>query len=66
MDWKTAIREWRKLSPEAQTTRRLERAPVQTWQSMAFEREPVDLNWLKALHVRQTTPPDTSTPSRGG
>ncbi len=25
MDWKTAIREWRKLPPEMQTARRLER-----------------------------------------
>jgi hypothetical protein len=61
MDWKIRIREWRKLPPEVQTARRQERAPIQAWQSMAFAREPVDLNWLKALHA-QAKPHGTSTP----
>ena len=61
MDWKTAIREWRKLPLEEQTAQRLERAPVQTWQSMVFERESVDVSWLKALHSRAMSSV-TSTP----
>ena len=67
MDWKNAIRAWRQLPPAVQLERRRERAAVQTWQSMAFEREMVDLNWLKAMHAalpNQPTPRGISTPAK--
>jgi hypothetical protein len=57
MDWKTAIRAWRQLSPAVQLERRRARAAVQVWQSIAFEREVVDLEWLKALHAALPSPP---------
>jgi hypothetical protein len=67
MDWKTAIRAWRQLPPAEQLERRRARAVVQTWQSMAFEREMVDLDWLKAQHAAlpsPTAPHATSTPPK--
>ena len=52
MNWKDNIRQWRSLSPAQQQQLSLARSPVQVWQSMAFEREPVSLLWLQAQHVR--------------
>ena len=52
MNWKDNIRHWRSLSPAQQQQFSLARSPTQVWQSMAFEREPVSLCWLQALHER--------------
>lgn len=52
MNWKDNIRHWRSLSPAQQQQFSLARSPIQVWQSMAFEREPVSLIWLQAEHER--------------
>lgn len=66
MNWKDNIRRWRSLSPVQQQQLSLARSPVQVWQSMAFEREPVSLAWLQAQHIRLLTPPELSTPPKVG
>ncbi|MGQ0619682.1 MAG: hypothetical protein ACT4QA_07145 [Panacagrimonas sp.] len=62
MTWKQAIQAWRQLAPEQRQQQMLARSPLQTWQSMAFEREPVSLDRLKAQHARLTQPSPDSTP----
>ena len=64
MNWKDNIRHWRSLSPAQQQQFSLARSPVQVWQSMAFEREPVSLLWLQAQHVRLLAPHVPSTSPR--
>ena len=54
MTWKTNIAQWRKLNPVERKARRWADVPRQVAASMAFEGEPVDLEWLKALHNRRT------------
>ena len=52
MNWKDNIRHWRSLPAAQQLEISLARSPVQVWQSMAFEGEPVSLRWLQAEHER--------------
>ena len=66
MNWKDNIRHWRSLSAAQQQQFSLARSPMQVWQSMAFEREPVSLSWLQAQHERLLTPPEASTPPKAG
>jgi hypothetical protein len=53
MTWQEKIVQWRKLKPEERKARRWEKVPQQVAASMAFEGEPVDLEWLKTLHNRR-------------
>ena len=46
-DWREVVAAWRKLSPEEQLRRRLERIPEKVARSMAFAGEPVDVEMLK-------------------
>ena len=46
--------QWRKLKPAERKARRWADVPRQVAASMAFEGEPVDLEWLKTLHNRRT------------
>ena len=63
MSWKQNIQTWRALPPEERQRRMLVQSPLQVWQSMAFEREPVSLKRLQARHrllmqqSRDSSPP---------
>ena len=50
------IAAWRALPERRRMEIRWERIPEQVADSMAFEREPVDLEWIKALHARIPPP----------
>ena len=54
MTWQEKVSEWRKLTPAERKTRRWASVPHQVVASMAFEGEPVDLEWLKTLPNRRT------------
>jgi hypothetical protein len=54
MTWQRRISEWRKLKPAERKARRWAEVPHQVAASMAFEGEPVELEWLKTLHLRRT------------
>jgi hypothetical protein len=54
MTWQANIARWQKLKPAERKARRWANVPHQVAASMAFEGEPVDLEWLKALHSRRT------------
>jgi hypothetical protein len=56
VNWTDTIRRWRQLPESARLDARWSRVPRQVALSMAFEKEPVDEAWLKALHL-QATPP---------
>lgn len=56
MTWQEKINAWRKISPAQRKAIRLAQAPRQVALSMAFEGEPVDLQWLKELHRRKAAP----------
>jgi hypothetical protein len=45
MAWQQTIEEWRRLSAEEQRRVWWSLIPLRVSQSMAFEREPVDLEW---------------------
>ena len=51
-----AIRSWRALTPERKMQLRWEAIPLNVARSMAFEREPVDIQTIRAIHA-QTEPP---------
>jgi hypothetical protein len=61
MNWTDQVTEWRRLPAREKLQRRWEAIPLDVAQSMAFEREPVDLLMLRSVLAR-ITPPDTSTP----
>jgi len=50
MSFVEAINRWRALPEQEQRRRRWEAIPQQVADSMAFEGEHVDLEWLKTLH----------------
>jgi hypothetical protein len=50
------IRRWRALTPERKMQLRWEAIPLNVARSMAFEREPVDIQTISAIHA-QTEPP---------
>jgi len=54
MTWEKNISRWRKLKPAQRKARRWADVPRQVADSMAFEGEPVNLEWLKTLHSRRT------------
>jgi len=54
MTWQEKVARWRKLKPAERKARRWAGIPRQVADSMAFEGEPVELEWLKTLHSRRT------------
>lgn len=54
--WQANIQRWRALSSEQRTEAAWRRIPRQVAQSMAFEGEPVDLQWLIRQHAPLTPP----------
>jgi hypothetical protein len=56
MTWQEKINAWRRLSPAPRKAIRLAQVSRQVALTMAFEREPVDWQWLKELHRRKATP----------
>lgn len=66
MNWKDNIHLWRSLPVAERQRLSLARSPMQVWQSMAFEREPVKLTWLQAQHARLLTLLEASTPPKAG
>lgn len=56
MNLAETIRQWKALSPERKLQLRWEAIPLNVARSMAFEREPVSLETIRAIHA-QTEPP---------
>ena len=50
MVWQQSIEQWRRLSAEEQRHVWWSLIPRRVGESMAFEREPVDLEWLENIH----------------
>lgn len=61
MDWITAIKQWRALTPEQQRQIRRRRLPRKVARSMAFEGEPVDEQMLELELDRITRTTAVST-----
>jgi len=60
MNWTDRVTEWRRLPAREKLLRRWEAIPLDVAQSMAFEREPVDMAALRSV-LDRIAPPDTST-----
>lgn len=58
-----AIRQWKALPPERKLALRWEAIPLDVAQSMAFEREPVPLETIRAIHARIEPPAILKRPS---
>jgi len=56
MTWIENIERWRQLPAEEKLLRRWKAIPRDVAQSMAFEREPVGMNLLHAIHARIELP----------
>jgi hypothetical protein len=56
MTWIENIERWRQLLAEEKLLRRWQAIPRDVAQSMAFEREPVELSLLHAIHARIELP----------
>jgi len=56
MSFEEVIDAWRALPPRRKLELRWQNIPKQVAASMAFEREPVDIEWIKALHARTPLP----------
>jgi hypothetical protein len=54
--WIENIERWRQLPAEEKLLRRWKSIPRDVAQSMAFEREPVEMNLLHAIHARIELP----------
>ena len=50
------IRRWRALTPERKMQLRWEAIPLNVARSMAFEREPVDIQTIRATHAQTELP----------
>jgi len=50
------IRQWKALPPERKLQLRWEAIPLNVARSMAFEREPVSLETIRAIHARIEPP----------
>ena len=61
MNWIQAISQWRSLTAAEKLRRRWEAIPQDVAQSMAFEREPVELGRLQEI-LDQIAPPVSSRP----
>ncbi len=49
MNWKESISEWRRLPEDEKLRRRWQAIPQDVEQTMAFEREPVELRFLQEI-----------------
>lgn len=56
MTWQEKVQAWRALPEKEREAIRWSKVPRQVAASMAFEGEPVDLQWLKELHRRTVRP----------
>jgi hypothetical protein len=56
MTWIENIERWRQLPAEEKLLRRWKVIPRDVAQSMAFEREPVEMSLLHAIHARIEPP----------
>jgi hypothetical protein len=56
MNWKENIARWRSLTPEEKLRRNWEAIPLDVAQSMAFEREPVAVERIRATLARIEPP----------
>jgi len=56
MTWIENIERWRQLPAEEKLLRRWQAIPRDVAQSMAFEREPVEMSLLHAIHSRIEPP----------
>jgi hypothetical protein len=54
--WIENIERWRQLPAEEKLLRRWQAIPRDVAQSMAFEREPVEMSLLHAIHARIKLP----------
>jgi len=57
MNWKDNITRWRNLTPEEKLRCNWEAIPTDVAQSMAFEREPVEMSLLQGI-LDRIEPPD--------
>jgi hypothetical protein len=56
MTWIENIERWRQLPAEEKLLRRWKAIPCDVAQTMAFEREPVEMSLLHAIHARIELP----------
>jgi hypothetical protein len=56
MTWIENIERWRQLPAEEKILRRWQAIPRDVAQSMAFEREPVEMSLLHAIHSKLELP----------
>jgi len=56
MNWKESISEWRRLPEGEKLRRRWQAIPKDVEQTMAFEREPVELRFLQEILDRIELP----------
>jgi hypothetical protein len=56
MTWIENVERWRQLPAEEKLLRRWQAIPRDVAQSMAFEREPVEMSLLHAIHARIEPP----------
>jgi len=61
MNWIKNVNEWRQLPAEEKLLRRWRAIPFDVAQSMAFEREPVEISRLQEI-LAQIGLPDSSKP----
>ena len=61
MNWVQSIQQWRRLPAAEKLRRRWQAIPQDVAQSMAFEREPVEIRRLQEL-LDQIEPPVSSKP----
>ena len=61
VNWQESIQQWRRLPVEEQRRIWWALIPKSVSESMAFEREPVELEWLEKLHQAEI-PPALSKP----
>jgi len=63
MNWIESVTRWRRLAPEEKLHRRWRAIPLDVAQSMAFEKEEVDLGLLERQLAR-IEPPGISKPPK--
>lgn len=56
MTWVENIHKWRALPEERKLELRWAAIPLDVFQSMAFENEPVDIEMLRAIHAQAELP----------
>lgn len=56
MDWLANMQAWQALPPEVRRAQAWAQIPASVAASMAFEGEPVPLDWIQALHDQCPAP----------